>query len=74
MITVKKQFQFSANDFFDYLDKQLTLAIKEARQNDLPVKLAAGTQYNQNGVDTKITKYTRGKEYEANFKMISLTL
>ena len=68
MITVKKQFQFSANDFFDYLDKQLTLAIKEARQNDLPVKLAAGTQYNQNGVDTKITKYTRGKEYEANFK------
>ena len=35
MITVKKQFQFSANDFFDYLDKQLTLAIQQARKNEL---------------------------------------
>ena len=68
MITVKKQFQFSANDFFDYLDKQLTLAIQQARKNDLPVKLASGTTYNQDGIDTKITKYNRGKEYEANFK------
>ncbi|WP_369907141.1 DUF3284 domain-containing protein [Lactobacillus intestinalis] len=68
MNTVKKQFQFSANDFFDYLDKQLTLAIQQARKNDLPVKLASGTTYNQDGIDTKITKYNRGKEYEANFK------
>ena len=46
MITVKKQFQFSANDFFDYLDKQLTLAIQQARKN---VYRQTSAGQNQNG-------------------------
>lgn len=68
MITITQNFEFSSNDFFNYLDQQLITAIKTARNNDMPVKLASGTKYNQNGIDTEITKYKRGEVYEADFQ------
>ena len=68
MITISKEFDFKAEDFFDYLDKQLISAIKTARGNDLPVKLASGTRYTQGDIDTEITTYKRGEIYEAHFK------
>lgn len=68
MITISKEFNFTAEDFFDYLDKQLLSAIKTARGNNLPVKLASGTRYTQGDIDTEITTYQRGKLYEAHFK------
>lgn len=47
MITIKKQYDFSAEDFFNYLDKQLVADIKKARGTNLPVKLTNGTRYKQ---------------------------
>ena len=41
MITITDQAKFKANDFFNYLNMQLTQAIKRTRDNDLPVKIAA---------------------------------
>ena len=35
MITIKEQANFKAKDFFNYLDRQLTQAIKKARGNEL---------------------------------------
>ncbi len=68
MITISKEFEFSAKDFFDYLDAQLIQAIKKARNNDMPVTLASGTRYKQGDIDTEITKYKRGEIYESHFK------
>lgn len=68
MITITKDFDFSATDFFDYLDQQLIEAIKKARNNDLPVNLTSGTRYKQGDIDTEITQYKRGEIYEAHFK------
>lgn len=68
MITITKTFEFSAQDFFDYLDQQLIDAIKKARKNNLPVTLASGTRYKQGDIDTEITKYKRGEIYQAHFK------
>lgn len=68
MITISKEFEFSAQDFFDYLDQQLIDAIQNARHNHLPVALASGTRYKQGDIDTVITKYKRGQIYEAHFK------
>lgn len=68
MITITKEYNFSANDFFNYLDNQLIDAIKKARGNDLPVKLTSGTKYTQGDIDTTITTYKRGEIYEAHFK------
>ncbi|MGQ5709078.1 DUF3284 domain-containing protein [Lactobacillus sp. PSON] len=68
MITISKEFDFTAEDFFDYLDKQLISAIKTARGNNLPVKLTSGTHYTQGDIDTEITNYKRGQLYEAHFK------
>lgn len=45
MITITDQAKFKAKDFFNYLNMQLTQAIKKARGNDLPVKIVAGTTY-----------------------------
>ena len=49
MITITKQFNFKAKDFFDYLEEQLIPAIKKARGNDMPVTLAKGTKYEVDG-------------------------
>lgn len=68
MITITKDFDFSAQDFFDYLDQQLIQAIKKARNNDLPVNLTSGTRYKQGDINTEITKYKRGEIYEAHFE------
>lgn len=67
MITISKQFSFKSNDFFNYLDQQLITAIKKARNNDMPVVLTSGTEYEQSGAKVKITQYERGKIYEAHF-------
>lgn len=68
MITITKEFEFSANDFFNFLDQQLIAAIKTARQNNMPVVLRAGTKYTQENVDVEITQYERGKVYAADFQ------
>ena len=68
MITIKEQANFEAKDFFNYLDRQLTQAIKKSRGNDLPVKIAAGTTYQQRNVKAEITEYEFGKKYVSVFK------
>lgn len=68
MITITKNFEFTANDFFSYLEQQLITAIKQARNNNMPVVLKSGTKYKQGDIDTEITKYERGKIYEADFR------
>ena len=50
MITIKEQADFKAKDFFNYLNMQLTQEIKKSRGNDLPVKIVAGTTYQQRNV------------------------
>jgi len=67
LITISKQYNFKANDFFDYLDRQLIESIKKARNNDMPVVLKSGTEYEQSGAKVKITEYERGKVYAAHF-------
>lgn len=67
MITISKQFSFKAKDFFDYLDQQLITSIKQARNNNMPVTLQAGTEYEQSGAKVKITEYERDKVYAAHF-------
>ncbi|QQP27823.1 DUF3284 domain-containing protein [Lactobacillus ultunensis] len=67
MITITKQYNFKAKDFFDYLDRQLIDSIKKARNNDMPVVLKSGTEYEQSGAKVKITEYERGKVYAAHF-------
>ncbi|WP_308557498.1 DUF3284 domain-containing protein [uncultured Lactobacillus sp.] len=67
MIIISKQYSFKAKDFFDYLDQQLIESIKKARNNDMPVVLKSGTEYEQSGAKVKITKYERNKVYEAHF-------
>jgi len=68
MITIKKQYDFSAEDFFNYLDKQLVADIKKARGTNLPVKLTNGTRYKQNDINVEITDYKRNEIYTAHFK------
>ena len=68
MITIKEQANFKARDFFNYLDRQLTQAIKKARSNDLLVKIAVGTTYQQRNVKAEITEYEFGKKYVSVFK------
>lgn len=68
MITIIREYNFKADDFFNYLDQQLITAIQKARKNKLPVTLAAGTQYTQGDLKTEIIKYQRGKIYESHFK------
>lgn len=68
MITIKEQANFKAKDFFNYLDRQLTQAIKKSRDNDLPVKIAAGTTYQQRNVKAEITEYEFVKKYVSVFK------
>lgn len=72
MITITDQAKFKAKDFFNYLNKQLTQAIKKARGNDLPVKIAAGTTYRQRNVKAEITEYEFGKKYVSIFKSAKL--
>ena len=57
MITITKQFNFKAKDFFDYLEEQLIPAIKKARGNDMPVTLAKGTKYEVDGAQVELTDY-----------------
>ena len=73
MITITKQYNFKAKDFFDYLDRQLIDSIKKARNNDMPVVLKSGTEYEQSGAKVKITEYERGKVYAAHFVFKYLT-
>lgn len=47
---------------------QLTQEIKKSRGNDLPVKIAAGTTYQQRNVKAEITEYEFGKKYVSVFK------
>lgn len=68
MITITKEFNFTANDFFNYLDKQLIYSIKKSRNNDMPVKLVSGIRYQQDDIETVIITYKRGEAYEASFK------
>ena len=68
MITIKEQADFKAKDFFNYLNMQLTQGIKKSRGNDLPVKIAAGTTYQQRNVKAEITEYEFGKKYVSVFK------
>ena len=68
MITIKEQADFKAKDFFNYLNMQLTQEIKKSRGNDLPVKIAAGTTYQQRNVKAEITEYEFGKKYVSVFK------
>lgn len=68
MITITKQFNFKAKDFFDYLEEQLIPAIKKARGNDMPVTLAKGTKYEVDGAQVELTDYKRNKVYGAHFK------
>ncbi|CAX66148.1 DUF3284 domain-containing protein [Lactobacillus johnsonii] len=68
MITIKEQADFKAKDFFNYLNRQLTQEIKKSRSNDLPVKIAAGTTYQQRNVKAEITEYEFGKKYVSVFK------
>lgn len=68
MITIKDQASFKARDFFNYLDMQLTQAIKKSRGNDLPVKIAAGIRYQQRNVKAEVTEYEFGKKYVSVFK------
>lgn len=56
MITITKQFNFKAKDFFDYLEEQLIPAIKKARGNDMPVTLAKGTKYEVDGAQVEFNR------------------
>ncbi|MCT7711873.1 MAG: DUF3284 domain-containing protein, partial [Lactobacillus crispatus] len=58
MITITKQFNFKAKDFFDYLEEQLIPAIKKAK----------GTKYEVDGAQVELTDYERNKVYGAHFK------
>lgn len=49
MITITDQAKFKAKDFFNYLNMQLTQAIKKTRDNDLPVKIAYYLEDNERG-------------------------
>ncbi|WP_240934537.1 DUF3284 domain-containing protein [Lactobacillus acetotolerans] len=44
------------------------LVIKNARGNDLPVKLASGTRYKQKNVNIEITDYKQNEVYTTRFK------
>ncbi|WP_278414744.1 DUF3284 domain-containing protein [Lactobacillus taiwanensis] len=68
MITITNQASFKAKDFFNYLNQQLNDVIQKARGNDLPVKIAAGTTYQQRNVKAEITEYEFGKKYVSVFK------
>lgn len=72
MVTITKQFDFKAEDFFDYLDKQLIQSIKKARGDQLPIKLISGIRYKQGDIDTVITNYQRGEKYAAEFKNMKM--
>lgn len=76
MITIERNFNFRAADFFAYLDQQLITAIKKARGNGLPVILGKGTTYHQGDMTAQIIQYQRGKIYEAHFKgaLLDVTL
>ena len=68
MITIKGQAVFKEIDFFNYINMQLTQGIKKSRGNDLPVKIAAGTTYQQRNVKAEITEYEFGKKNVSVFK------
>lgn len=74
MITISKQFNFKAKDFFDYLEQQLIPAIKKARGNDMPVTLTKGTKYKVDDAQVELTDYERNKVYGAHFKTNRLEL
>lgn len=73
MVKIIRTFDFSANDFFDYIEDSLTKEIKKARDNNKNVKIAAGTRYALKGrdgtINTKvvINKFERNKIYSATF-------
>lgn len=74
MITITKDYSFSAEEFFDYLEHELIRTIKEARGNDMPVKIAKGTRYKTSNVESEILDYQYGKLYRARFKRNDLDM
>ena len=47
MITIKEQADFKAKDFFNYLDRQLTQAIKKLAVMTYPLKLLQEQRINK---------------------------
>lgn len=80
MVKIIRTYDFSANDFFDYLEDSLTAEIKKARNNNKEVKVAAGTRYALRGKDgtigtrVVINKYERNKIYSATFTSLGETI
>ncbi|RVU70635.1 MULTISPECIES: DUF3284 domain-containing protein [Lactobacillus] len=68
MITITRQYNFKAKDFFNYLEAQLVPTIKKARGNNLPVTLTKGTKYEMADAKVEITDYERNKLYAARFQ------
>lgn len=73
MVKIIRNYDFKAQDFFAFLSNELTHEIKKARNNDLKVKIAAGTRYalkGKDGVTTTnviIDKFEPNRIYAATF-------
>lgn len=73
MVNIIRTYDFKAQDFFAYLNKELTDEIKKARNNNLKVKITAGTRYTLKGKDGKtetkviIDKFEPNRIYAATF-------
>ncbi|EFJ69152.1 hypothetical protein HMPREF0514_11222 [Lactobacillus paragasseri JV-V03] len=80
MVKIIRSYDFSASDFFDYIQNSLTTEIKKARNNNREVKIADGTRYVLKGKDehiftkVKINKFERNKVYSATFTSLGETI
>lgn len=73
MIRIIRKYNFTAKDFFDYLEQTLTKEIKKARKNNLSINIQRGTIYSLKGKDGYLTnvvinEFTRNKKYSSTFE------
>lgn len=66
MVKIIRNYDFKAKDFFAFLSKELTNEIKKARNNNLKVKIAAGTRYTLKGKDGVTTTNVIIDKFEPN--------
>lgn len=79
MVRIEREYDFTAKDFFDYLENSLITEIQKSRNNNLKVSLKSGTRYRLYGKDEKtytdivINKFERNHVYGATFTSLGQT-
>lgn len=70
---ITKYYDFTAEEFFNYLDDALTRQVQAVRHNKMPVKVAKGMKFTildhyGNKTNVEITDYQRNKIFAAHYK------